>query len=469
MLERLWQRATRSVLLWDIGLTLAAMWLAVHVRSLLPLGAEIERGQISPPPLIYPAVVLIWGAVFMLFYPQRSLFEHSLTEALGRLVVAIATATLVLAGALYLSFRDVSRLLFVYFAALDLALLLALHLLVWAGVRTRGTARQGRVLIVGAGRLGRYVAAEIAQRSHGALLVAGYLDDDRDKRAAGVGGLPVFGRTADIAPVVQERRIDEVIFALPPEDHRLMGRLALRLEQLPVRVHMAPDVLELAFTRTTVESIGGLPLISLREPLLSPAARRSKRLFDIVVSATLLLLLSPLLLLIALLIKLDAPGPVLYAAERIGENGRPFRMLKFRTMVVGADAQWQQVATRTADGKLQHKSEHDPRVTSVGRRLRRTSLDELPQLLNVLRGEMSLVGPRPEVPYVVQEYEPWQWRRFAVQPGITGWWQVNGRSDKPMHLNTQDDLYYIQHYSIWLDLKILWRTVGVVFGGRGAY
>jgi lipopolysaccharide/colanic/teichoic acid biosynthesis glycosyltransferase len=138
-------------------------------------------------------------------------------------------------------------------------------------------------------------------------------------------------------------------------------------------------------------------------------------------------------------------------------------------MKVGADAQWQQVATRTADGKLQHKSENDPRITRLGRRLRRTSLDELPQLINVLRGEMSLVGPRPEVPYVVQEYEPWQWRRFAVQPGITGWWQVNGRSDKPMHLNTQDDLYYIQHYSIWLDLKILWRTVGVVFGGKGAY
>jgi exopolysaccharide biosynthesis polyprenyl glycosylphosphotransferase len=469
MLERLWRRATRSVLLWDIGLTLAALWLAVHVRGSLPFGAALERGQLSPPPLIYPAVVLIWGAVFMLFYPQRSLFEHSLTEALGRLMVAIATATLVLAGALYLSYRDVSRLLFVYFAVFDLTLLLALHLLVWAGLRTRGSASPGRVLIVGAGRLGRYVSAEIAGRSHGALLVAGYLDDDRDKRAAGVDGLPVFGRTVDIVPVVQDQRIDEVIFALPPEDHRLMERLALRLEQLPVRVHMAPDVLELAFTRTTVESIGGLPLISLREPLLSPPARRSKRLFDIVVSATLLLLLSPLLLLIALLIKLDAPGPALYAAERIGENGRRFRMLKFRTMKVGADAQWQQVATRTADGKLQHKSENDPRITRLGRRLRRTSLDELPQLINVLRGEMSLVGPRPEVPYVVQEYEPWQWRRFAVQPGITGWWQVNGRSDKPMHLNTQDDLYYIQHYSIWLDLKILWRTVGVVFGGKGAY
>src|SRR5689334_14465225 len=157
MLERLWRRATRSVLLWDIGLTLAALWLAVHVRGWLPLGAAIEPGMVSPPPLFYPAVVLIWGAVFMLFYPQRSLFEPSRTGALGRLVVAIAPATLVLAGALYLPYRDVSRLLFVYFAALDLALLLALHLLVWATVRTRGTASPGRVLIVGAGRLGRFV------------------------------------------------------------------------------------------------------------------------------------------------------------------------------------------------------------------------------------------------------------------------------------------------------------------------
>jgi lipopolysaccharide/colanic/teichoic acid biosynthesis glycosyltransferase len=138
-------------------------------------------------------------------------------------------------------------------------------------------------------------------------------------------------------------------------------------------------------------------------------------------------------------------------------------------MYQDAEQRWLEVARRDADGRLVHKTNDDPRVTRIGRKLRRTSLDELPQLINVLRSEMSLVGPRPEMPYIALEYEPWQWQRFRVPPGITGWWQVNGRSDKPMHLHTEDDLYYIQNYSFWLDLRILLKTIIVVLHGHGAY
>jgi exopolysaccharide biosynthesis polyprenyl glycosylphosphotransferase len=194
-----------------------------------------------------------------------------------------------------------------------------------------------------------------------------------------------------------------------------------------------------------------------------------KRIFDIAASAGLLLVLSPVLLLIALLIKLESPGPVFFLQERIGEQGRRFKMIKFRSMYAEADRRWQEVARRDEHGNLIHKLEDDPRVTRIGRKLRRTSLDELPQLINVLRGEMSLVGPRPEMPYIAAEYQPWQWQRFRVPPGITGWWQVNGRSDKPMHLHTEDDLYYIQNYSFWLDLRILLKTIAVVWQGHGAY
>jgi lipopolysaccharide/colanic/teichoic acid biosynthesis glycosyltransferase len=175
------------------------------------------------------------------------------------------------------------------------------------------------------------------------------------------------------------------------------------------------------------------------------------------------------MLLVAVAIKLDSSGPALFVQERIGENGQPFMMYKFRSMVVNADRMPGLPVLNDQDGVVVHKIPNDPRVTRIGRFIRRTSLDELPQLFNVLRGEMSLVGPRPELPWLVENYEIWQRRRFAVPPGITGWWQVNGRSDRLMHMHTEDDLYYIQNYSPLLDLQILWRTIGVVVRGRGAF
>ncbi|MCB9150106.1 MAG: sugar transferase [Caldilineaceae bacterium] len=197
--------------------------------------------------------------------------------------------------------------------------------------------------------------------------------------------------------------------------------------------------------------------------------RFAKRLLDILVSLITLLITSPLLALVALLIKLEDGGPSSTVLP-VGENGKLFHMLKFRSMVVNADQKLtENVPPEKSASALFHKKPNDPRVTRIGRFLRRTSIDELPQLFNVLRGEMSLVGPRPELPMLVKEYENWQRKRFAVPQGITGWWQINGRSDNPMHLHTDQDLYYIQHYSLWLDLQILWRTIGAVIRGKGAY
>jgi lipopolysaccharide/colanic/teichoic acid biosynthesis glycosyltransferase len=180
-------------------------------------------------------------------------------------------------------------------------------------------------------------------------------------------------------------------------------------------------------------------------------------------------LLWPLMLVVAIAIKLEDGGPILYSSARVGENGRIFYMHKFRSMVVNADKLQHIVNQVDENGKVLFKHADDPRITRLGRFLRRTSIDELPQLFNVIKGEMSLVGPRPELPWLVETYEPWQRKRFAVPQGITGWWQVNGRSDNPMHLHTDQDLYYVQHYSLWLDIQILWRTLSVVLRGRGAY
>jgi lipopolysaccharide/colanic/teichoic acid biosynthesis glycosyltransferase len=174
--------------------------------------------------------------------------------------------------------------------------------------------------------------------------------------------------------------------------------------------------------------------------------------------------------LIAVLIRLDSPGPVFYCPKRVGENGRLFKMIKFRTMVENADQLRHLIDTVDEKGRVvQIKTPDDPRITRLGRFLRRTSLDEWPNFYNVLKGEMSLVGPRPEMPYLVDKYALWQRKRFAVPQGMTGWWQVNGRSDKPMYQHTEEDLYYVQHYSLWLDLQIIGKTVWVVLRGKGAY
>jgi len=215
-----------------------------------------------------------------------------------------------------------------------------------------------------------------------------------------------------------------------------------------------------------VEQFAGIPLLDLRAPALSDQQRFIKRLFDLAVSLASMPVALPVMGLVALAVRLENQGPVILRQPRMGENGRLFNMLKFRTMY---DCHEQPGVPVAGQETPLHKSAQDPRVTPLGRSLRRLSLDELPQLFNVLKGEMSLVGPRPELPLLVERYEPWQRQRFAIPQGMTGWWQINGRSDRPMHLHTEDDLYYLQHYSLLLDIYILLKTAGVVLRGTGAF
>jgi len=466
MLERLRARITSSVLIWDLLVTLLCLKIASALRLNLDIGLDVTEQTVELPLALYGAVVVIWLVVFLLLTPQRSLFTRSLLEAVGRLLIAVTLSLASFAGLLYLSFRDVSRLQFFYFAALNLTGLLLAHLAVRSLLYLRNrNSWMRRALVVGDAASAERLMGEFMRRPWVGLTIVGYTSDAYDAPIA----VPRLGTIAETVQLVSDKQIDEVIFALPPQAHERIAKLSLILLQQPVMVHMVPSVLDLSFARTQVEMIGGIPLISLRESALTDSQRIFKRLFDMLASAGLLIMLAPVLLLIALAIKLESPGPVFFLQERLGEQGRRFRMIKFRSMYHDAAQRWEEVARRDEGGRLLHKIEDDPRVTQVGRKLRRTSLDELPQLINVFRGEMSLVGPRPEMPYVTAEYEPWQWQRFRVPPGITGWWQVNGRSDKPMHLHTEDDLYYIQNYSFWLDLRILAKTVLVVWQGHGAF
>jgi lipopolysaccharide/colanic/teichoic acid biosynthesis glycosyltransferase len=211
------------------------------------------------------------------------------------------------------------------------------------------------------------------------------------------------------------------------------------------------------------------PAIRDDEHPISHRQRVIKRTFDLAVTLLALVVCLPLMAVIGLLIWRERAGPIFFRQERVGEGGRLFTMIKFRTMIPEAEQLQSQVIRRDAQGTINHKRADDPRITPYGRLLRRTSLDELPQLFNVLRGEMSLVGPRPELPWLVAEYAPWQYRRLTVPQGITGYWQVNGRSEKPMHLATEADLHYVEHYSLRLDLAILLMTPLAALRGNGAY
>ena len=197
--------------------------------------------------------------------------------------------------------------------------------------------------------------------------------------------------------------------------------------------------------------------------------RAIKRTIDVAAAGLGLIAIAPVIIAIAIAIKLDSHGPVFFRQQRVGENKRMFGMYKFRSMYTDAEQRLSEVIQHTTDGHVIHKRRNDPRVTRTGRFIRRTSLDELPQLLNVIFGDMSLVGPRPELPMLVAKYEPWQHERLRVPQGMTGWWQVNGRADKPMHLNTEEDIYYVRNYSLMLDMQIILKTVWVVLRGKGAY
>jgi len=448
----------------DLILTESALLLAVVSSPLL-----FATSQAHPGLAVYLLVAMIWS-VALLLSPLYRARDRRAGDETQSLFLVITLATLALAGVLFFTFPHVSRLQILTFYALDLAFLIGSRLLVRLGLRLVDKPRYDRrkVLIVGAGPVGCDTVHMIERHRWTGLELAGFLDDDLPPGTE-VEGYPVLGRVEEVARVVEAEGIKEIVVALSVQAYDRFFRLLDGMKSLPARVRIVPDHIKMTLFRTVAEEFAGVPMITLRQPTLDPFERRIKRAFDLIVGSLLLILLSPVLLLVAIAVRLDSPGPVIFKQKRVGEKGKIFWMYKFRSMIQGAEPQQFKTVRIREDGRLLYKHPNDPRVTRVGRFIRRTSLDELPQLINVLKGEMSLVGPRPELPWLVEQYEPWQWQRFSVPQGITGWWQVNGRSDKPMHLYTDEDLFYIQNYSFLLDLQILWHTVGAVLKSKGAY
>lgn len=465
------RRSTNSVIfafILDLGVTLVAVALSFGLRANLPLGRPLLSEWDWN--ILYWEAGLLYPFVFFVFalYDPEHVFRAA--EEYQSLFEACFLGGLALAGLVYFSNRDISRLSLLYFFALQFALLVCWRRLFDAVVRRR--RRDGkserRVLLVGSEEPVRYVVEQLGKPSWAGIRLVGYLTDG-DPIPFANGALACLGALAQMEKVIEQFQVSEVLLALPAESYAKMQQLVVRLVDKPCNVWIVPDYFSLLLYGSKVHDLGGMPMISIKVPALSGHQRLIKRGFDLLFGSLLLVTFLPIMGIIALAIRLTSPGPVIFKQQRVGENGCVFWMYKFRSMVADADQRFDEILHRDERGNLIFKSADDHRVTRLGHFLRRMSLDELPQLFNALKGEMSLVGPRPELPRVVEQYHIWQHKRFAFPPGITGWWQVNGRSDKPMQLHTEDDLYYVQNYSLWLDLKILLKTFWVVFRGIGAY
>jgi exopolysaccharide biosynthesis polyprenyl glycosylphosphotransferase len=335
--------------------------------------------------------------------------------------------------------------------------------------RGRGRYLQTTILVGHRGSVAALDEQIDREAYHGYRVIGCCLPADQyDPAADAFNGLPVLGGLDEVARVVAQYEVDTVaVLPCPELDGPALRRLGWELEKTQAELLLAPAVTEIVGPRVRIRPVCGLPLLHMERPELRGVRRLTKSVFDRTSASLGLVFLSPLLLGIALAVKVTSRGPVFFRQERVGRDGRTFPMLKFRSMVVGAH---QMVETLENEGNgVLFKMKDDPRVTSVGKLLRRYSLDELPQLLNIVRGEMSLVGPRPPLPSEVGRYGFDMHRRFLVKPGLTGLWQVSGRSDLSWDDSVRIDVRYVENWSLTFDFMILWKTVGAVLRGSGAY
>ncbi|HEX6422289.1 MAG TPA: sugar transferase [Acidimicrobiales bacterium] len=354
--------------------------------------------------------------------------------------------------------------------AVVLTLLVRFGLRLWLRLQRRRGRYVHRLVLVGTPSAVVEVGQHLVRSEWSGFLLVGLCVDAGGEPSLQVGAqtVPVVGPPGDLVRAVDACAADSVAVTTESTPGELRA-LATDLESTGVDLLVAPAVADVAGPRTVVREVAGLALLHVKEPRFTGPQRVAKEIFDRAAAAAALLALAPLFAVVALAVKLDSPGPVLYRQTRVGRDGRRFRMVKFRTMVVGADRLRGPLQHRNEADGLLFKLRSDPRVTRTGRVLRRYSIDELPQILNVLRGEMSMVGPRPPLPDEVELYEGHVKRRLLVKPGITGLWQVSGRSDLPWNEAVRLDLYYVDHWSPTMDLTIMAKTFSAVVRGAGAY
>jgi exopolysaccharide biosynthesis polyprenyl glycosylphosphotransferase len=449
----------------------AAYWLRYEVEFIVPLAEQnyVPFGEYLPIALSLIVILIPVYALEGVYRRQRG--RSWLDEAYALFKSTLIGIAVLVVITFYLRPLFYSRLMFAYVGILILVLLSGMRLAarnIRERLRRRGVGID-RVVIVGAGEIGRAIMASIVAQPELGYQVVGFVDDDPAKRATDIGRFKALGSTDDLPRLVREQAIDEAIITLPWMSRRKILSLMATCENEGVHFRIVPDLFQMSLSRVDIDEINGIPLIGVKEVSISGWNLTIKRGVDIIVASLGLVVLWPLMLLMGLLIKLDSPGPVIFTQTRMGKGGKPFTFYKFRSMKPEAEEELEKLwALNEASGPI-FKIHDDPRMTGLGRFLRRTSLDELPQIYNVLRGEMSLVGPRPPIPDEVKRYQPWHLRRLEVSPGMTGLWQVSGRSELTFDEMVLLDLFYAENWSLWLDFKIMLRTIPVMLLGTGAY
>lgn len=468
MLKRYNHLMVSLAFLLDIVLTSAAFFAAYTLRfhaGVIPL-----KGGVIPSRDDYFLALPILLLTCSISYRACGLYEPRRVGTISRELFDIARATLfaiLLFSASTFFFRregfEYSRAVFVIFGISNFFLLGATRFLM--RVALREIRRQGRnlrhILVVGCGRVAQNLVEKIQQNPWTGLQIVGLLDHDGTRVGKTVGGHPIIGAESEVVDIVRSRRIDQVFIGLPFKHYARVERIVDALSHEMVDVRIIPDFSHLATLQLRIDGFDNLPVVSVQESPLVGWHSMLKRVLDVVISIAILVLALPLMAVIAILIWLESRGPVFYTQERMGYDGATFRIFKFRTMRPDAEAgaSW----TRA----------NDPRRTRIGAFLRKTSLDELPQFINVIRGDMSVVGPRPERPVLIDTFRrsiPRYMLRHKIKAGITGWAQVNGwRGDTSLKKRVQYDLYYIRNWSIGFDLRIMLLTLVRGFVDRNAY
>ncbi|MEF3304483.1 sugar transferase [Paenibacillus sp. GYB003] len=417
----------------------------------------------------YVLLLTVIFSIYTGFLYQRGMFKWNRDiKIVEDTIIACKAAAFSFLIALGLFFFLKTSIIYSRILILSLALLMVACFLLTRMIRI-GAIRALRntkyycknVLIIGAGRVGEQIRNNLISNKISSSRFIGFLDDYKN-------GDQVLGKISHIEELVQKYKIHEMYITIPSE-RGMINKLITNVRKYDVQIKIIPEMFELVTSSVSFDHAFDYPCIEIVRTPLRGINLFMKRSADFILSAIGIVLISPLLVIIALAIKLDSKGPILIKQKRIGKNGAPFYMLKFRSMVENAEQLKASLVEKNEAVGPVFKIKNDPRITRIGRFIRKYSLDELPQLFNVLFGQMSLVGPRPPLPNEVEQYSDYQWRRFDVRPGITGLWQVSGRSDLPFDEWVKLDIYYIERWSLSLEFKIILKTIPVVLKGEGAY